>query len=86
MYEIKYRSSVEKDLRKLPKNVLPRVVNRIQKLSNEPIPSGASKLKGTNNIYRLRQGDYRIVYSLEKNELLILIVKVAHRKDVYQNL
>jgi len=85
MYAIKYRRSVAKDLRRLPKNLLPAVVKRIQKLVKNPMPAGASKLRGTDNMYRVRQGDYRIVYSIENRQLIIIIVRVAHRKDAYKN-
>jgi mRNA interferase RelE/StbE len=85
MYAIKYRRSVAKDLRRLPKNLLPAVVKRIQKLAKNPMPAGASKLRGTDNMYRVRQGDYRIVYSIENRQLIIIIVRVAHRKDAYKN-
>jgi mRNA interferase RelE/StbE len=85
MYAIKYRRSVAKDLRRLPKNLLPAGVKRIQKLAKNPMPAGASKLRGTDNMYRVRQGDYRIVYSIENRQLIIIIVRVAHRKDAYKN-
>lgn len=88
MYTVAYSKPVEKELRKLSRNkVLFRsLIKQIQGLAKNPQPIGAEKLKGTTNVYRLRQGQYRIVYSIEKNKLVVLIIRVGHRKDVYRQL
>ncbi len=83
MYRLDYRKSVEKDLRKIPSKDLNRIVNRIQSLSNNPHPDYSTKIKGHQNLYRIRQGNYRVVYSVDSQELQVLIIHVAHRKDVY---
>jgi mRNA interferase RelE/StbE len=81
-YEVYCRESVWKDLKKIPKKNLRNILKRIKNLSEEPHPLGCEKLTGQDR-YRLRQGKYRIVYSIQDNELTIWIVKVGHRKDVY---
>ena len=82
-YDIFFRDSVLKDLRGLPKRDLQNILKTIKTLSKDPRPSGCEKLTGQDR-YRLRQGKYRIVYSIQDRELTIWIVKVGHRKDVYR--
>ena len=85
MYSILYKKSVEKDLRKLPKSVLTAVIKKIQTLAKNPQPNGSVKLRGSTNLYRVRHSDYRIIYSINGDELVILVIKVAHRKEVYRD-
>ena len=85
MYNIFYKKSVEKDLRKLPKSVMTAVIKKIQTLAKNPQPNGSVKLRGSTNLYRVRHSDYRIIYSINNDELVILVVKVAHRKEVYRD-
>jgi len=85
MYKILYKKSVEKDLRKLPKSSLAVIVKKIQLLAKKPQPKGSVKLHGAKNLYRIRHADYRIVYETNSSELVILVIKVAHRKEVYRN-
>jgi mRNA interferase RelE/StbE len=82
-YKIFFRKSVQKDLETIPKKDLQRILKRIQGLANDPRPPGSEKLTGQEH-YRLRQGIYRILYSIQDNELTIWIVKVGHRKEVYR--
>jgi len=82
-YEILFKESVWKDLRKVPKNDLKRILSRIEKLGDDPRALGCEKLAG-HELYRARQGNYRIVYSIQDNELTIWVVKVGHRKNVYR--
>jgi mRNA interferase RelE/StbE len=82
-YEVFFRESVWKDLRKISKKNLRNILKRIKGLSEDPRPSGCEKLTGQDR-YRLRQGKYRIVYSIQDYELTVWIVKVRHRKDVYR--
>ena len=85
-YKIEIKKSAQKEIRKLPRNIREKVVGIINRLYDDPVPAEAQKIKGSDNIYRIRQGNYRIVYRLYKNELLIIIIRVRHRKDVYQAL
>ena len=81
-YKIEIKRSAPKEIEKLPKSVLKRVLNKIQSLGREPRPSGCKKLTADEK-YRVRVGDYRILYSIENDKLMIYIVKVGHRKKIY---
>lgn len=83
VYKIFFKKSVRKDLSTIPKNILKKILSRINSLGEEPRPEGCEKLTGQER-YRLRQGKYRILYSIQDDELTIWIVKVGHRKDVYR--
>lgn len=85
-YRVEYRKSVEKDLRKLPTEQLKGVIVKIQTLSADPRPKGSVKLRGAVDLYRIRHADYRIIYQVIDNRLIILIVKVGHRREVYREL
>lgn len=82
-YEIYFKESVWKELKKVPKNDLKRILSRIANLGADPRPTGCEKLTG-HELYRVRQGNYRIVYSLQDNELTVWIIKVGHRRNVYR--
>lgn len=82
-YEIFFRESVWKELKKVPKADLKKILSRIEQLGNDPRPMGCEKLTGY-ELYRIRRGNYRIVYSIQDNELTVWVVKVGHRKDVYR--
>lgn len=82
-YKILFRESVYKDLENIPKADLKRILLKIEDLAEEPRPTGSQKLTGF-ELYRVRQGVYRIVYSIQDNELIICVVRVRHRKDVYR--
>jgi mRNA interferase RelE/StbE len=82
-YSIYFKESVEKELKAIPKQDIKKVLNRIATLAIEPRPMGCEKLTGQER-YRLRQGRYRIVYSIQDKELVISVVKVGHRRDVYR--
>jgi len=81
VYKIYFKKSVEKDLTRVSKNELKKIIERITALADNPRPPGCEKLTGLEN-YRIRQGRYRILYSIQDYELTIWVVKVAHRKDV----
>ena len=82
-YEIYFKESVWKELRKVPKNDLKKILSRNEKLGDDPRPMYCEKLTG-HELYRVRQGNYRIVYSIQDNELTVWIIKVGHRKNVYR--
>jgi mRNA interferase RelE/StbE len=85
MYSILYKKSVEKELIKLPKSARVVILKKIQALRDNPQPNGSVKLRGATNLYRIRHSDYRIIYSVDSGELIILVIKVAHRKEVYRD-
>ena len=82
-YRVFFRESVHKDLREIPKRDLARILERIASLANDPRPAGCEKLTGQER-YRVRQGDYRIVYSIHDDILEVWVVRVGHRRDVYR--
>ena len=82
-YKIFFKRSVEKDFESIPQKNLKRILDRIKMLAEDPRPTGCEKLTGQER-YRVRQGRYRIIYSIQDNELTVWVVKVSHRKDVYR--
>ncbi len=86
-YKIKIKGSAQKEIRKLSsKELRDKVVDIINNLYTNPLPDESKKIKGSNNVYRIRQGTYRIIYQIYKNELLIIVIRVRHRKDAYRGL
>jgi len=83
VYSIYFKKLIEKDLNRGGKNDLKKIIARITALADNPRPPGCEKLTGLER-YRIRQGRYRILYSIQDFELTIWVVKVAQRKDVYK--
>jgi mRNA interferase RelE/StbE len=84
-YRVQFAKSAEKELQKFPKKVILAIVETIEGLQDNPRPHGYKKLKGTDtDFYRVRSGNYRIIYTLDDQVLLIEIIRIAHRKDVYK--
>jgi len=82
-YSLEIKRSAAKELAQLPPKDRGRVVARIQSLADDPRPVGAEKLSGQER-YRIRQGDYRILYEIEDQVLRVVVVKLGHRRDVYR--
>ena len=82
-YSLAFKKSVARDLRSIPIKDVKRILNRINSLRDDPRAEGCVKLSNQEK-YRVRQGSYRIVYQIQDTELVILVVKVAHRGQVYQ--
>ncbi len=82
-YKLFFKKSVQKDFDAVPKKDLKRILKRIEALAEDPRPPGCEKLTGQKR-YRLRQGRYRIVYSIQDDELTVWVVKVGHRKHIYR--
>lgn len=83
-YELRFRASVAKDLRNVPKADLRRLLERIESLRDDPRPAGSEKLSAQER-YRIRQGNYRILYEIFDLEIIVEVVKVGHRREVYRN-
>jgi len=83
VYSIFFRDSVRKDLDAIPKSHLQRIMERIGLLAENPRTVGCEKLSGQEK-YRIRQGNYRIIYSIQDSQLTIWVVKVGHRREVYR--
>lgn len=84
-YQISWRSSTKKDLRKLPPQQVARIVDSVEALSRDPLPVGVQKLTGSERTYRIRIGDYRVVYEFRPADQVVQIERVRHRKDVYRD-
>ena len=82
-YKVFFKKSVKKDFSVVPKKDLKKILGRIEELATDPRPPGCEKLTGQQR-YRLRQGRYRIVYSIHDDELTVWVVKVGHRKHIYR--
>ena len=85
IYEIVYKKSVGKDLRKLPQAARTVIVKKILALAANPFPAASTKLRGTTSLYRLRHATYRIVYQVKDSELIVVVIKVGHRSKVYRD-
>jgi mRNA interferase RelE/StbE len=83
-YKLLIKPSAAKEIESAPKKDRLRIIQRIQDLSTDPRPPGCEKLSGHDDKYRVRQGTYRIVYTISDVGLVICIVKVGHRKEVYR--
>ncbi|NIA29315.1 MAG: type II toxin-antitoxin system RelE/ParE family toxin [Actinobacteria bacterium] len=80
------KKSAAKTLRKLPRSIQKRIVDKLSEMANYLPPSGETKLKGNNPFHRIRVGDYRIIYEIQNDILIILVIKIGHRKDIYKHL
>jgi len=82
-YELIFKKSVAKDLRPLPKQDVKRILQRIRELASNPRLVGCEKLSGQER-YRVRQGVYRIVYEIEDRRLIVMVVKIGHRREIHR--
>ena len=83
-HEVEVSRTAEKQLRRLPRGDQERVVRKMLLLAEDPFPQGARKLTGYDDVYRVRVGRYRILYSVSRRRLVIVILKVGHRRDIYR--
>lgn len=84
-YRVEFAKQSAKQFRALSPQNQQRLQTRIDSLAQEPRPKGVIKLAGEDNLYRIRVGDYRIIYTINDDQLFILVVKVGHRRDVYRS-
>lgn len=84
MYEIIIKPSAEKVMDRLPARVRQRILASLEGLREEPRPPGCAKLQGADDLWRIRVGQYRVVYTIQDEDLIVLVLRVAHRKDVYR--
>ncbi|MGB3495911.1 MAG: type II toxin-antitoxin system RelE/ParE family toxin [Elainellaceae cyanobacterium] len=83
-YQVLIVPAAQRQLKKLPVTVQQNVVDQIERLADNPRPANCKKLKGRDNQYRVRLGNYRIIYTVEDDVLTIRVIKVGHRRDVYE--
>ncbi len=86
LFEIQYEPRAEKELAKLDKPVARRLLDAIDRLAETPNPNNSKLLKGFTGIWRLRVGDYRVIYEIRDSELVILVVEIGHRREVYRGI
>ena len=84
-YQIKFKSSAAKEFKKLPSLIKRRIQEAVNQLTENPRPSGVVKLKGDDRLFRIRLGEYRIVYEIDDSAKLVRVTRVRHRKDVYRD-
>ncbi len=82
-YKVKVKKSAEKELRKIPKKELIKIIDQIRSLADNPHPPGSKKLTNQEK-YRIRIGNYRVLYNVEDEILTIFVIKVGHRKEIYR--
>lgn len=82
-YDLRITTSAAKSLAKMPRVEQKRITSAINALPENPRPNGVTKLSGTTDSYRIRVGNYRVVYTIDDGELIIVVVRIGHRKEVY---
>ena len=83
-YQIEWKKSALRELKRLDRQLVPRIIAAAESLATHPLPDGVRKLQGSQQTYRLRVGTYRVIYELYESRLLVEIVRVRHRKDAYR--
>jgi mRNA interferase RelE/StbE len=83
-YRIEFVKRATKQFKDLPTHEQQRLSPKINALSTEPRPIGVVKLSGEEDLYRIRVGDYRIIYAIQDDQLLVLVVKLGHRREIYR--
>ena len=84
VYQVQLTRTAEKELEGLPKQAADRILSRIRGLGAEPRPRDCKKLVGQKNAFRIRVGDYRVVYEIHDDKVIVLVIRIRHRKDAYQ--
>jgi mRNA interferase RelE/StbE len=85
-YQVRFAPSANREFRKLPRKVQAVLASRVDSLAADPRPPGAKQLAGPHELWRLREGDYRMIYQIRDEVLFVLVVRVGHRGEVYRRL
>jgi mRNA interferase RelE/StbE len=83
-YDVRFRRSAEKELEGVDGRIRARILRNVAALADDPRPPGVKRLAGADNLWRIRVGDYRVVYEIRDTELIIRVVRIAHRSKVYR--
>ena len=83
-YSVELKQSARKELERLPAKLIERIFPRLEGLASEPRPAGCKKLKGGQREWRIRVGDYRVVYTIDDEKLLVSVMRIRHRSEVYE--
>ena len=86
IYQVRFRERVLKELKSIPKRDLQKILMAVDLLAENPIPPNSKKLAGYDNLYRVRVGDWRVAYEIQNEQLIVFVIRIGHRKDVYRNL
>jgi mRNA interferase RelE/StbE len=84
MYAVRFHPSAARELEKLEPGVRRRIARAVDRLANDPLGGGAMKLRGAEDLWRLRVGDYRVIYQVRDAVLLVLVIRVRHRREAYR--
>ena len=83
-YKLRIKTSAEKELGRISRDQIPKIVAAVDALADQPFPQGTTKLSGSQNSYRIRVGDYRVIYLVHLSTKTVDVQKIRHRKDVYR--
>ena len=83
-YQVILEAAARRQIRKLPQSIQETLLARITQLGQDPRPTGCKKLKGRKNEYRIRAGNYRVIYSIEDKALVVRVIRAGHRRDAYE--
>lgn len=83
-FEVLWKNSAESDIRNIDRQYIPSILNAIEGLSENPFPTQCRKLKGSETSYRIRIGDYRVIYQVDSRSRMVTIFHVRHRKEAYK--
>lgn len=83
-YAVRWDSRTSKTLDRLPGDLYARIMRKLDALQEEPRPVGVEKLAGAENLYRVRVGDWRIVYAIRDRELVVIVIRIGHRREVFR--
>lgn len=86
MYKVKIEDKAVRLLQTLDSKIQRHIINKLRTLAENPRPAGCITIKGAKNLYRIRSGDYRIIYQIHNRELLVFVIRIGHRKDIYDRL
>jgi mRNA interferase RelE/StbE len=84
LYSVQFTPRAQRDFSALDRAIQQRLRRRIDRLAEDPFPVGAKKLHGEEPFYRIRVSDYRVIYKVEADELVVIVVKIGHRREVYR--
>ena len=83
-YQIEWKASALKELKRLDRKIIPRIISSIESLATNPFPTGVRKLQGSEKTYRTRIGNYRIIYEVIQERIVVVIIRIRHHKDAYR--
>lgn len=83
-YQIEWRNSTRREIRRIDRSMIPRILEAVESLANEPRPIGCKKMQGSECAYRIRIGNYRVIYEIFDDKVIIEVIRVGHRRDIYE--